>query len=214
MTFCASRADGVKPSKRVRGPGVAGAPAAIPGSVRLRRDPGLLLSRPLPATELIAQQIPAAYPEVLAIASATAIDGANACKRSSGIIKADTASYFTTDGAGVTVSAPGEDQENVNGGCLITSKGILSLKLGGTTRMSGTSMASPHAAGVAALVVSTLPTATDPSKISCTVKTRIQSAAYFQGAAPLDSPTSSYDFDGAREGIVSAPGAVGSSAGC
>ena len=157
----------------------------------------------------ITQQIPAAYPEVLAIASTTAINGTNACKRASTPIPGDTASYFTTDGSGVAVSAPGEDQENVNRGCLISSNGILSLKLGGgTTRMSGTSMASPHVAGVAALLVSD--GATDP----CTVKKRIQESADKTGTAPLNSPTSSYSFDGVREGIVSATGALASSAAC
>jgi hypothetical protein len=66
------------------------------------------------------EQVPAFYPEVMAVASTTAEDGLNgydqdfpACV---GLqhIKADTASYFTTDGAflggtGVTISAPGEN---------------------------------------------------------------------------------------------------------
>ena len=56
-------------------------------------------------------------------------------------IAADTASFFTTDGIGVAISAPGEDQENIKFP-YINSVGILSAALGGgTTRMSGTSMA-------------------------------------------------------------------------
>lgn len=157
----------------------------------------------------IAQQIPAAYPEVLAVASTTAIDGTNSCNRGGGPIKADTASYFTTDGSGVAVSAPGEDKENVNRGCLISSIGILSLKLGGgTTRMSGTSMASPHVAGVAALLVKA--EVTDP----CAVRARIKDGAERIGVAPLGSPTSSYSPDGVLEGILSAPGALASAASC
>jgi len=160
------------------------------------------------ASKEISQQVPAAYPEVMAIASTTATTGSNACKRLNNPIAADTASYFTTDGAGVAVSAPGEDKENVSRGCLISSVGILSLKAGGgTTRLSGTSMAAPHVAGVAALLVGGT---ADP----CVVRKRIQTSAVLQGAAPYHSPTSGYTFDGVTEGIVSIPGALGSGATC
>ena len=45
-------------------------------------------------------QIPAAYPEVIAVASTTALAGTNQCRFLGAPIVADTASYFTTDGAG------------------------------------------------------------------------------------------------------------------
>jgi subtilisin len=151
------------------------------------------------ATVDVSSQIPAAYPEVIAVASTTALAGTNLCRFLSTPIAADTASYFTTDGTGVIVSAPGEDQENVSRGCLISSVGILSTRLGGgTTRMSGTSMASPHVAGVAARYYQVGFTASD-------IRQFLHLDADRVGTAPLDSPGSQYTIDGEREGIVQAP---------
>ena len=76
----------------------------------------------------VSEQVPATYPEVIAVASTTAEGGSNKCKRVNFVVEADTASYLTTDGAfdeltgiGVTVSAPGEKLENINKGCRLTS---------------------------------------------------------------------------------------------
>jgi subtilisin family serine protease len=154
-----------------------------------------------PKTE-IAQQIPAAYPQAQAIASTTAIAGTTSCRNFRNSIPADTASYFTTDGVGVTVSAPGEDQENVNTACFVSSVGILSLKLGGgTTRMSGTSMAAPHVSGVAAVIPAKTPSLSGAANI----RQAIHNIAALIGRAPYDSPTSSYTFDNVREGIAQLP---------
>ena len=151
-------------------------------------------------TKDVSKMVPAGFPEVLAVASTTAVDGTNACRWLSAAIKADTASYFTTDGSGVTVSAPGEDKENVSKGCLISSSGILSTKLGGgTTRMSGTSMASPHVAGVVARFLQQGDLTPDQ------VRTAVQNAAQGKGMVPWNSPASSYTFDAVREGIAHAP---------
>jgi len=149
----------------------------------------------------VSGQIPAAYPQVAAIASTTAGGGSNQCRFLSGPVAADTASYFTTDGAHVLISAPGEEREDVSRSCLIQSVGILSTKLGGgTTRMSGTSMASPHVAGVAARYYQQ-----NPSYSPSDVRAWIVLDAARPGVAPLNSPGSQYTFDGVREGIAQAP---------
>jgi len=146
-------------------------------------------------------QIPAAYPQVAAVASTTAVNGSNQCRFLPGAIAADTASYFTTDGVKVLISAPGEEREDVSRACQIQGSGILSLKLGGgTTRMSGTSMSSPHVAGIAARYFQQNP-AYSPSD----VRGWIVTGASRPGVAPLNSPSSAYTFDGVREGVAQAP---------
>jgi subtilisin family serine protease len=162
----------------------------------------------------VAQQVPATYPEVIAVASTTAKDGTNQYPFYSGFIRADTASYFTSDGAfnpstnvGVTISAPGEDQENIDRRGFIQSIGILSAKLGGgTTRMSGTSMAAPHAAGVTVLLYQQALASGQPTNAEA-IRSRLMQSASHVGA-PLDSPTTGYTFDGQREGVLSATGAL------
>ena len=153
------------------------------------------------------QNIPAAYPEVMSVASTAATDGNNKCRGFNGFIAMDTASFYTTDGSGVTISAPGEDKEDISRACFIRSTGILSLKAGGgTTRMSGTSMASPHLAGVLALLAEQEGVSFDPE----VARVQVQQGATGINTTPLDSPTTSYTFDGVREGVLSACGTLGS----
>jgi subtilisin family serine protease len=153
------------------------------------------------ATAEVSEMVPASYAEVISVASTTAKAGTNQCRNLAAPIAADTASYFTTDGVGVTVSAPGEDAEDVNRGCFIQSVGILSTRLGGgTTRMSGTSMAAPHVTGIVARYFQV-----NPNYTVADVRQFIQTDSVRRGTAPLNSPTSTYTFDGEREGIAQAP---------
>jgi subtilisin len=163
----------------------------------------------------VSQQVPATYPEVIAVGSTTAKAGTNAYRRFSGVIGEDSASYFTSDGAwnettgiGVTISAPGETQENVNKSGFVIGVGITSTKLGGgTIAMSGTSMASPHTAGVAALVCQQA-IASGQTFDTTVLRNRLRNGASNVGLAPYDSLVVGYSFDGEREGVLSAPGAL------
>ncbi len=151
----------------------------------------------------VTQQIPAAYEEVIAVGSTTAQAGSNRCRQFSGFIDADTASYFTTDGP-VDISAPGENREDIKRSCFIQPVGILSSAMGGgTTRMYGTSQATPHVTGVVALLVED-----DSGHSPESIRTVIQATADGAGSVPLDSPVSCYTFDGVREGVLSATGAL------
>ena len=147
------------------------------------------------ASTEVSRTVPAGFPEVIAVASTTAAKGTS---DQSLVIEADTASFFTTDGkfntrtgVGVAISAPGEVRENISGGYLY-SEGILSTAMGGGyEQMSGTSMAAPHAAGVIALLLQK-----EPGLTPVQVK---------EGAAPLNSPTTTYTYDREREGVLYAP---------
>jgi subtilisin len=162
------------------------------------------------ASKDVSQLVPAAYAGyVLTIASTTSADGtASNCSKT---IRKDTASSFTTDGGGVTISAPGGERENTGSGCIISTIGILSLNLGGgTTRKSGTSMATPHVSGIVARLLEKPFDYAVPPAVG-TQADYDQIKAYFldgsrgadlKNTAPLDSPASSYTFDGNREGVA------------
>ncbi len=158
----------------------------------------------------VSQQVPAIYPEVMAVGSTTAETGNK--HRWCGPIQADTASYFTTDGQEVAISAPGERRETVNVRgqlCFITSEGVLSLAMGGgTSRGSGTSFSSPLLAGVLALMWDKADDTSGGTLDLNDARAWVGQSADRIGTAPLNSPTGSYTYDGTREGILNAPGAL------
>jgi subtilisin family serine protease len=158
-------------------------------------------------TQQVTQRVPATYPEVFAVASTVVQAGTNTACRTNAIVPADAASYFTTDGKfdpatriGVTVSAPGEEQEVWSKTCTATSTGILSTKLGGgTIRYSGTSMSAPHVAGVVARMMQLGQSGVE------NIRTNLRATASKLSVVPLNSPVVGYTFDGEREGIAKAP---------
>jgi subtilisin family serine protease len=165
--------------------------------------------------------IPAGYPTLMAIAGTTAALGSDDGSASCSIfphVAADTASWFTTDGrfdpateVGVTISAPGEDKEDIvkiAGKCVLQSVGLeLLSKDGGLSRDAGTSYSSAHVAGVVALMKQQA-AALGTTLFLPTARARIRSTANRLLDVPLDSTHASYTFDGEREGIVWAPGAL------
>ena len=217
LDWIADHATAVSPTIRVVNmslgrPGTLDDNPALRASVQALTAAGLVVvvAAGNDGTLEVGDQVPATYPEVMAVASTTATSGTSVCAWHPRPVLADTASSFTTDGAldalsgiGVSVSAPGEDREDIGKNCLLKSVGILSARLGGgTVRMVGTSMAAPHVTGVVALMAEQSAVTPDDAR------RRLRLGAEAVASAPLDSPAGGYSFDGEREGVVSAPGAV------
>ncbi len=104
---------------------------------------------------------PAAYSEVIAVSATT---------------RADDLAYFTCTGPEIELAAPGYSIYST-------------YKSGGYTTLSGTSMASPHVAGAAALVLASPVPAGDANGVwdPAEVRARLQGTAEDLGAAGWDS---------------------------
>jgi subtilisin family serine protease len=174
-----------------------------------------------PAAE-VSGRVPASYPELMAVAATTARLGSDDGSICSVFphVPADTASWYTTDGAfnaatkvGVTISAPGEDRADIVAGpgrCMPQSVGFQVLSnVGGVTRDAayGTSFAAPLVTGVVALMKEQAAQLGLPLDLN-TARDRIRSHANLRLDVPLDPTLTPYTFDGEREGIAWAPGAL------
>lgn len=135
-------------------------------------------------TDNSSKHVPAAYDEVITVSALSDSDGksggtggAPSCRTSE---KDDYFASFSNYGADVDIAAPGV--------CILST-----WKGGGYNTISGTSMASPHVAGVAALYIATHPGAT-PAQ----VRSALIAAAF---AGPIAG-----DPDSTKEGVVNAGG--------
>ncbi len=153
-------------------------------------------------------QVPAAFPEVITVASTTAVPGSNSCSKLGAPIAADTVSFFSsysvlTGSSGVDIAAPGSRQENVDSACIVEPVGILSLfPSDSLAEMSGTSMAAPLVSGVAALLLER-----NPGLSVDAVTSAIVSGATNKTTAPALAVVMdrSVPLSG---GVLSAPGAL------
>lgn len=176
----------------------------------------------------ITQMVPAGFPEVMAVASTVANNGIRTCYLfglpSLGAVSADTASGFTTDGAGVAVSAPGEERSDIvtlgSAGCVGLEYGTLSttLNTGGVSRKlvpglqeaRGTSFAAPLVVGTVARVMQKqlVPATLNSTEVEG-IRSWLRANANRRNVAPLDHPWAGviydYTFDGVREGVAQAP---------
>lgn len=183
-------------------------------------------------TKEITDMIPAGFSQVISVASTTAASGIRTCLlfNMPGLtdVAADTASDFTTDGASVTISAPGEQHTDIvslgSAGCVGLQYGTLSTTMNttGATRKivsgaglleaRGSSFAAPLVSGVVArlLQMGLVPLDSGAATVEG-VRTWITTNASRRNEAPLVHPWSQTGEivdqtpDGVLEGIAQAP---------
>jgi hypothetical protein len=163
----------------------------------------------------------AGIPEVLAVASTVAANGIRTCFLAGldiGAVPADAASGFTTDGAGVTISAPGEEWTDIVSLPVLGCQGLQSLHdawdrwlysqvSAQPVEARGTSFSAALVSGVVARVLQKLLVPLDSGATTVEgVRNWLQTNASRVGVAPLDNPLAPafypYTFDGVREGIA------------
>lgn len=176
----------------------------------------------------ITDMVPAAFPEVITVASTTAAEGVKACYLPIDIadVKADSVSVYTTDGAGVTVSAPGEQHTDIvplgSLGCQILMYGTLSTTMGsqgasrkipyqgGIAEARGTSFSAPLVSGIVARLMQMALIPVDSGSATTEgARSWLSNNADRKDVAPVDNPMGNvyfpYSFDNVREGIAQAP---------
>jgi subtilisin len=151
-------------------------------------------------------RVPAGFPQVITVASSTAITGKNDCTATNSAVAVDTLSLFSSYAArqgemGVDITAPGERSENVGSSCIVDGTGILSLYPGDSlAEMAGTSMAAPLVSAVAALLIERSPSLSVEAIVEA-----ITTGASNVSTTPLPSVVDATPLVG---GILSAPGAL------
>ena len=180
-----------------------------------------------------ASMFPASVANVISVAGTTATDGLNTCG-SLGWVLADSPYAYTTDGPGVTISAPAEERADfIPGGlgCTALFYGVLSTSLivndgpptpapitrklplpGGPVEARGTSFAAPLVSGAIARILEQSLLDGPLSGSSADVddaRATLVNTADRTGEAPLDHPWAgalvTYSPDGVMEGIAQAP---------
>lgn len=174
----------------------------------------------------ISDVVPAGIPEVLAVASTVASNGIRTCfllGLDIGAVPADAASVFTTDGAGVAISAPGEEWTDIVSLPVLDCQGLqygtlsTTLGTGGATRKlvpslveaRGTSFSAALVSGVVARVLQKTLVPLDSGATTVEgVRNWLHNNSSRLGVAPVDNPLGplySNTFDNVREGIAQAP---------